>query len=74
MLTAHLVIGRDYPYRMKRAPGSPHQRVKLLAKVGRGCKVKIRFIDGPFPGLEALIAPNTHQVTIRDPKGGVTLC
>jgi hypothetical protein len=29
--------------------------VKPLAKVGRGGKVKIRFDDGPHPGLEEYI-------------------
>ena len=31
-------------------------KVKLLAVVGRGGKVKIRFEDGPFPGLEEYAA------------------
>jgi hypothetical protein len=30
-------------------------KVKLVAKVGRGGKVRIRFEDGPHPGLEEYI-------------------
>ena len=55
MESSQMKIGRDYLYREKRAPGSPHQRVKLLAKVGRACKIRVRFIDGPFPGLEEYV-------------------
>jgi hypothetical protein len=30
-------------------------KVKLIAKVGRGGKVKIRFEEGPHPGLEEYV-------------------
>jgi hypothetical protein len=40
----------------------PLLRVKLLAKVGRGGKVQIRFEDGPFPGLEEYI--HTRQLVV----------
>lgn len=47
-----LVIGRRYAYREKRTTASPLLKVKLVDKVGRKGKVKIRFEDGPHPGLE----------------------
>ncbi len=47
-----LVVGRHYAFRDKVTPGTPLLKVKLLDKVGRGGRVKIRFEDGPHPGLE----------------------
>ena len=48
--------GRFYAYRVNhRARGSELLKVKLLAKVGRGGKVKIRYENGPHPGLEEYV-------------------
>jgi hypothetical protein len=47
-----MVIGRSYAYREKRGPDVPMLKVKLLDKVGRKGKIKVRFEDGPHPGLE----------------------
>ena len=55
-----MVIGRSYAYREKRCPDVPMHKVKLLDKVGRKGKIKVRFEDGPHPGLEEYIA--TRQV------------
>ena len=47
---------RFYAYRANhRARGSELLKVKLIAKVGRGGKVKIRYEDGPHPGLEEYV-------------------
>ena len=37
-------------------------KVKLLDKVGRKGKVKIRFEDGPHPGLEEYVS--TRQLVV----------
>jgi ribosomal protein L35AE/L33A len=50
MDSASLTVGKLYAFREKRQPGVPFLKVKLLAKVGRGGKVQVRFEDGPFPG------------------------
>jgi hypothetical protein len=51
-----LAEGRFYAYRVNhRARGSELLKVKLIAKVGRGGKVKIRYEDGPHPGLEEYV-------------------
>ena len=55
-----MVIGRSYAYREKRGPDTPMFKVKLLDKVGRKGKIKVRFEDGPHPGLEEYIS--TRQV------------
>jgi hypothetical protein len=55
-----IVVGRSYAYREKRGPGVPMLRVRLLEKVGRKGKIKIRFEDGPHPGLEEYIS--TRQI------------
>lgn len=55
-----MVIGRSYAYREKRGAGAPMLKVKLLEKVGRKGKIKIRFEDGPHPGLEEYVS--TRQV------------
>jgi hypothetical protein len=57
-----LEIGRLYAYREKRGPSYPMLKVKLLDKVGRKGKVKIRFEDGPHPGLEEYIL--TRQLVV----------
>lgn len=51
-----LVIGRRYAYREKRSPACPLLQVKLLDKVGRKGKLKVRFQDGPHPGLEEYVS------------------
>jgi hypothetical protein len=57
-----LEIGHSYAYREKRGPGHPMFKVKLLDKVGRKGKVKIRFEDGPHPGLEEYVS--TRQLVV----------
>src|SRR5436309_8217119 len=72
--SASLEIGRLYGYRENpRARGSELLKVKLVAKVGRGGKVRIRFEQGPHPGLEEyvrtanLIVPwGSRQALLRD--------
>jgi hypothetical protein len=49
MDSASLTVGKFYAYREKRLPGVPFLKVKLLAKVGRGGRIQVRFEDGPFP-------------------------
>jgi hypothetical protein len=48
-----LETGRLYAYREKRATGSPMLKVRLVDLIGRKGKIKIRFEDGPHPGLES---------------------
>jgi hypothetical protein len=57
-----LQIGRRYAYREKRGPCYPILKVKLLDKVGRKGKIKIRFEDGPHPGLEEYVS--TRQLVV----------
>jgi hypothetical protein len=57
-----LVIGRTYAFREKRSTGSPLLKVKLLDKIGRKGKLKVRFEDGPHPGLEEYVS--TRQIVI----------
>jgi hypothetical protein len=54
------VVGRSYAFRATLSPGSAVLKVKLVEKVGRKGKLKIRFEDGPHPGLEEYI--NTRQI------------
>lgn len=61
METHALEIGRPYAFRHKRVTGEP-LRVKLLEKVGRKGKLKIRFEDGPHPGLEEYVS--SRQIVI----------
>jgi hypothetical protein len=75
MESHHIQIGRRYAYREKRGPRYPMLKVRLLDKVGRKGKIKIRFEDGPHPGLEEyistrqLVAPwgQRHEV-LKDEK------
>ena len=62
MDSASLTVGKLYAFREKRQPGVPFLKVKLLAKVGRGGKVQVRFEDGPFPGLEEYV--HTRQLVV----------
>lgn len=55
MQNSELVEGRRYALREKRSAGSPMRKVKLVAKVGRRGMVKIRWEDGPHPGLEEYV-------------------
>jgi hypothetical protein len=57
-----LEIGRRYAFREKRISDSPLLKVKLLDIVGRKGKVKVRFEDGPHPGLEEYVS--TRQLII----------
>src|SRR5438270_624981 len=62
MQTAALVEGRYYVFREKPRAGTPMLKVKLVEKVGRRGHVKIRFEDGPHPGLEEYI--NVRQLVV----------
>jgi hypothetical protein len=62
MQTADLKLNAFYAYRERRHPGVEILKVKLLAVVGRGGRIKIRFEDGPFPGLEDYA--HTRQLVI----------
>jgi hypothetical protein len=64
---AQLEVGRWYAYREKRGPRYPILTVRLLDKVGRKGKIKIRFEDGPHPGLEEYIS--TRQLVVRGDSG-----
>jgi hypothetical protein len=57
-----LEVGRFYAFREKRGRGQPMLKVKLVDKVGRKGKVKIRFEDGPHPGLEEYVS--TRQIVV----------
>jgi hypothetical protein len=68
-----IVTGRSYAYREKRLAGTPILRVKALSKLGRRGKLKVRFEDGPYPGLEdyaatrQIICPwNERRAVLRD--------
>lgn len=50
-----LLEGRFYAYREKVSAGTPLLKVKLIEKVAGRPKVKIRFEDGPYPGLEEYV-------------------
>lgn len=52
-------IGSHYAYREKRTPGSPFLKVKYLEKVEGKGKIKVRYEDGPHPGLEEYVRPQT---------------
>jgi hypothetical protein len=53
---AALDEGKAYAFRENpRRRGTPVLKVKVVAKVGRGRKVKIRYEDGPHPGLEEYV-------------------
>lgn len=57
-----LTEGRYYGYREKRGTSSPLLKVKLLSKVGRKGAIKVRFEDGPHPGLEEYV--RTRQIVV----------
>lgn len=62
-MEGHLLeIGRRYAFREKRGPGQPMLKVKLVDKVGRKGKVKVRFEEGPHPGLEEYVS--TRQIVV----------
>jgi hypothetical protein len=60
--SASLTEGKYYAFREKRAPGTPVIKVKLLAKVGRGGKIRIRYEEGSHPGLEEYVS--TRQLIV----------
>jgi hypothetical protein len=62
MISEALVEGRFYAYRERRGPGHPLIKVKLLEKLGRRGKLRVRFMDGPYPGLEDYV--NTRQLVV----------
>jgi hypothetical protein len=68
MESAALEIGRLYAYRENRRAKSEMLKVKLIAKVGRGGKVKVRFEDGPHPGLEEYVRTANLIVSWGDRK------
>jgi hypothetical protein len=55
-----LETGRTYAFREKRSTSSPMLKVRLLDKVGRKGKLKVRFEDGPHPGLEEYVSTRRH--------------
>jgi hypothetical protein len=57
-----LVIGRSYAYRERRSTTCPLLKVRLLDKIGRGGKNKIRFEEGPHPGLEEYVS--SRQIVV----------
>jgi hypothetical protein len=61
-----LIEGRRYALREKRSAGSPLLKVKLIAKVGRKGMVKIRYEDGPHPGLEEYVRTTKLVVAWSD--------
>jgi hypothetical protein len=61
--SAALELGRLYAYRENPRGKSEMLKVKLLAKVGRGGKVKIRFEGGLHPGLEEYV--RTANLIVR---------
>jgi hypothetical protein len=67
---AGLEVGRLYAHRENRRGKSEMVKVKLLAKVGRGGKVKIRFEEGPHPGLEEYIRTANLIVAWGESQGG----
>src|SRR3954449_11849207 len=80
MQNHQLEIGRRYAYREKRAVRYSTLKVQLLDKVGRKGKIKIRFEDGPHPGLEEyvstrqLVVPwGQRQEVLRDEKRAAAL-
>ena len=68
MESAALEVGRLYAYRENPRSKSDMLKVKLIAKVGRGGKVKIRFEDGPHPGLEEYVRTANIIVSWGDRK------
>src|SRR3954449_915331 len=62
MQNHQLEIGRRYAYREKRAVRYSTLKVRLLDRVGRKGKIKIRFEDGPHPGLEEYVS--TRQLVV----------
>src|SRR6476659_5040064 len=62
MESHQLEIGRRYAYRERRGPQYPMLKVRLLDMVGRKGKIKIRFEDGPHPGLEEYVS--TRQLVV----------
>jgi len=62
MESDQLEIGRRYAFREKRGPRYPMLKVRLLDKVGRKGKIKIRFENGPHPGLEEYVS--TRQLVV----------
>lgn len=63
-----LVVGRTYAFREKRTPNSPMLKVKLLDKLRRKDKIRIRFEDGPHPGLEDYASTRQLVTTWTDRK------
>ena len=68
MQTDALVEGRFYAFREKRGAGAPMLKVKLLEKVGRRGHVRVRYEDGPHPGLEEYVATRQLVVSWGDRK------
>jgi hypothetical protein len=60
MESTQLGLRRTYAYREKRGAGFPLLKVVLLDKVARKGKIKVRFEDGPHPGLEEYVT--TRQI------------
>jgi len=70
--TDALVIGRSYAFREKRRAGKPLLKVKLIDVVGRKGKVKIRFEEGPHPGLEEFVSTRKLSGPLGGTKGAAS--
>jgi hypothetical protein len=55
METSQLVPNRLYAFREKRVAGEAMLKVRVLEVVGRKGRVKVRFEDGPHPGLDEYV-------------------
>src|SRR5690242_10413831 len=62
MESALLDEGKLYGFREKRGRDIPLLKVKLLAKVGRGGRIQVRYEDGPHPGLEEYV--HSRQIVV----------
>ena len=62
METSALGVGKTYAFRAKRSAAEPLVKVKAIDIVGRNGKVKVRFEDGPHPGLEEYVS--TRQLIV----------
>jgi hypothetical protein len=63
-----LTEGRFYGYREKASLGGPMLKVKLLEILNGRPKVKVRYEDGPHPGLEEYVLTRRLVVAWGDRK------
>lgn len=68
-MESHLLVeGKLYGFREKRGRDIPLLKVKLLEKVGRGGRIKVRYEDGPHPGLEEYVHSRQMVVSWSERK------